>query len=444
MGRTVLGPAPGPARQPVGGELKDFTYTPSVNRTLSQAERVNHFPLYAISLGHALTHWYPATFYLLLPFIAADVGLSYTQVGVLITMRAVSQTLVTLPGGAIVDMVGRRGLVMALALAWSGVPYFFLGLSTNYVVILACMGLMGLGGNLWHPAAISDLSERYPGRRGYAIAIHALGANLGDLLAPLAAGFLLVYLAYSHVLVANFVPGLALAALFFIWMRGEAAKQKGKTEALGLATYWHGLKEMARNAGVLLLSLVGGIRAMASQGLSTFLPFYLQGLGFGPALMGLYLAVVQGAGLIASPLSGLLSDRVGRKPVVTAGMVATSVIVIVIANLTLVSVDLNWIFVGVLSLLGFFLYSMRPALQAWTMDLVPKHMGGTAVGLTFASQSLFSAVSPAVGGLLADQFGLLAAFYFIAATILVANLIVLVVPDRVLAEREPAAAAAGG
>lgn len=143
MGRTVLGPAPGPARQPVGGELKDFTYTPSVNRTLSQAERVNHFPLYAISLGHALTHWYPATFYLLLPFIAADVGLSYTQVGVLITMRAVSQTLVTLPGGAIVDMVGRRGLVMALALAWSGVPYFFLGLSTNYVVILACMGLMG-------------------------------------------------------------------------------------------------------------------------------------------------------------------------------------------------------------------------------------------------------------------------------------------------------------
>ena len=57
--------------------------------------------------------------------------------------------------------------------------------------------------------------------------------------------------------------------------------------------------------------------------------------------------------------------------------------------------------VGVLSMLGFFLYAMRPALQAWTMDLVPKEMGGTTVALMFGSQSLFAAVSPAIGGVLA-------------------------------------------
>jgi MFS family permease len=193
----------------------------------------------------------------------------------------------------------------------------------------------------------------------------------------------------------------------------------------------------------MLLSLVGGLRAMTDNGLRTFIPFYLVGLGMGPALVGTYLAVVQGAGLVASPLSGLLSDRVGRKPLVAGGMLATTVVVLVFANLSLISipgVDFGWLFVGALSLLGFFLYAMRPALQAWTMDMVPKEMGGTTVGLMFGSQALFAAVSPAVGGILADAFGLMAAFYFVAATILAANIVVMLVPERLIPESKAEAA----
>lgn len=361
-------------------------------------------------------------------------------------MRAVTQTIVNLPGGAIVDMVGRRGLLMALALIWSGVPYFFLGLTTNYAVILVCMGLMGIGNNLWHPAAISDLSQRYPDRRGYAIAIHALGANLGDMLAPLVVGFLITFFLYSQVLIVSLIPGILLGALFFGWMRGEASKQTHLPEALSLIAYWRGVKELARNAGVLLLALVGGIRAMTQNGLSTFIPFYLTGLGMGPALVGVYLAVMQAAGLVASPISGVLSDRFGRKPLVTGGMLMTSVMVLLVANLNALpglGIDFTWMFVGVLGLLGFFLYSMRPALQAWSMDLVPANMGGTTVGLVFGAQSFFSAFSPSIGGILADNYGLIAAFYFIAGTILLANLVVMLVPDRVLASRMPMAAASG-
>ena len=116
-------------------------------------------PMYVITVGHALTHWYPSSFYLVLPLIAAHIGLSYTQVGVLVTMRALTQALVNIPGGAIVDMVGRRGLLMGLSLVWCCVPYFFLGLTDNYALIIICSSLMGVGNNLWHPAAISDLSE---------------------------------------------------------------------------------------------------------------------------------------------------------------------------------------------------------------------------------------------------------------------------------------------
>ena len=44
------------------------------------------------------------------------------------------------------------------------------------------MAFVGVGNYLWHPAAISTLSEKYPDKRGFAIAIHAMGPNVGGTL----------------------------------------------------------------------------------------------------------------------------------------------------------------------------------------------------------------------------------------------------------------------
>ena len=41
--------------------------------------------MWLITAGHALTHWYPATFYLLLPIIGRELGLSYSQIGLIMT-----------------------------------------------------------------------------------------------------------------------------------------------------------------------------------------------------------------------------------------------------------------------------------------------------------------------------------------------------------------------
>ena len=49
---------------------------------------------------------------------------------------------------------------------------------------------------------------------------------------------------------------------------------------------------------------------------------------------------------------------------------------------------------------------------------------------------MFSTLMPLVGGYIADRYGLLAVFYFIAGTVLVANLAVFAVPDL----RRPVAA----
>src|SRR5512145_324112 len=85
--------------------------------------------LWLITLGHTFTHWCPATFYLLLPFLVKELGLTYAQAGFLVTIRVAANLLVNIPAGMLVDIIGRKALLMALALIATGVPYFLVGIS---------------------------------------------------------------------------------------------------------------------------------------------------------------------------------------------------------------------------------------------------------------------------------------------------------------------------
>jgi len=87
-------------------------------------------------------------------------------------------------------------------------------------------------------------------------------------------------------------------------------------------------------------------------------------------------------------------------------------------------------FIALVAVLGFFLYAIRPVLQAWLLETTPKNMGGTSIGILFGAQSLGSSVAPLVAGMIADRYGLLSVFWFLAATIIVANVFIVWMPHR--------------
>ncbi len=383
--------------------------------------------LMAVSLGHGITHWYPSTLFIILPYLAKDMGLTYSQVGVLMGWSSFSSVFVNLPGGVIVDMVGKTGLLLGLALALTGLPHFFLGVSPTYLVAMVVVTFLGIGGNIWHPAALSLLAKRYPERKGFAIAFHAMGANLGNALAPISVGFALIVISWRQVLMLNVIPGILLG--FVLWrLLVKAGRVGDETKKTGLPwkEYWAAVKTMAQNRSILTLCSLSGMRTMTQTGLFTFLPIYLANeLKYPPALVGTYITVVQAAGIFASPISGSISDKKGRRPVLTAGLLTTSLLLV-----ALVVFRLNFLFIGVLACLGFFLYSLHPVMFAWTMDLAPKNVSGTTVSALFGIQSLFSGIAPAVCGFIADRFGILYSFYFLAFTIFSANFLVYLIPDK--------------
>ena len=141
-------------------------------------------------------------------------------------------------------------------------------------------------------------------------------------------------------------------------------------------------------------------------------------------MAGLYLSITQTAGMIGTPIAGSISDRSGRKRVLTAGLFSTSIVLFVLAYF-----QMTWLFITGLAVLGFFLYAVRPVIWAWVLDLSPKELGGSMVSFFSGSQSLLSSLSPLLCGFIADRWGILTAFYFLAGTVLLANLVVLAIRE---------------
>ena len=157
--------------------------------------------LWLITVGHGLTHWYPATFYLLLPLIGAELGLSYSQIGLIMTCQYLASAVANVPGGVVVDTVGRKGLLMAVSLFWVGFPYLLIGFTHTYPMLLVCIALVGFGNSLWHPTAIPTLGQRYPERKGLVLSVHGMGGNVGDAIAPLVLGVALATFSWREVVV---------------------------------------------------------------------------------------------------------------------------------------------------------------------------------------------------------------------------------------------------
>lgn len=388
----------------------------------------DNLPIMLVGLGHGGTHWVAATFYLVLPAMSSALGFSYTEIGILVSVLHLSSFAANFLSGPITDITGRHILLQTCALLVGAAALAGFAIAPGFFVLAGLISVIGITNNLWHPPAISFLSTAFPTNRGYALSIHALGANLGDAVAPLTAGVLLTASGWRLTTVTNVVPVIVIALLIAtvlsrIDRRKQAAQTAGK-RGMTAVDYLIGMKQVIANTAVLKLCLMSAFRSTTQAGLLMFLPLYLANeLAVSPVMMGLTLAAMQVGGMIASPVAGVWSDRVGRRPVVLAGLTVST---ITVAALTLIGSDM--LFIAGVAVLGFALYAVRPVVHSWMMDLTPSGLGGSATSLMFGAQAGLSTLMPVIGGVIADNYGLIWVFYTLAGSMLITNLLVLTLP----------------
>ncbi len=381
---------------------------------------------FMMGLGHGATHWIIATVYVLIPFLSKDLGLSYAQAGALVSLFHAAAFIANAGSGAVVDISGRYVRIACFSLVVGALALISIGFGSDMSWLVLPIIIIGLTNNLWHPAAISYLSRTYPNTRGFALSLHTLGATMGDILGPLCAGFLLVTLSWQSTALVNAMPIFAVAAIIAVVLgRDETASGANHTRSTSTPSYLTGLKTLATDRSIVMLCVMAGFRSMTQNGLLVFLPLFLVNeLNATSVVVGFAMTAIQAGAIISGPVAGAWSDRIGRQPVVSLGLIGTSVLIFAMSMMSGA-----YAFIAMSAILGFVMFAIRPVIHGWTLDLAPDHMSGSAVSLLFGTQSAMTMAVPVVGGLIADQWGLSAVFYILTATVSIAALLSFAIPE---------------
>lgn len=382
-------------------------------------ERQQLLLLGALAGGHVIVHWYQQIFSLILPSIKADLGLSNIQVGSLATARQTITIASSLPSSYLADSFRRYvPVILAVSLAAFGISYFLLAAAHSYIWVIPAAAFTVVGSSLWHPAALASLSLRFPERRGMALSIHGVGASIGDSIAPLIVGAILLVAGWRVVTQYHLIPALVVGLI--LWKSlGRMYQQEAPRVAFG--SYVKGLRAMITRSQVLGLVLSNSLAGMGRLSVMTFFPIYIrETLGYSTFVLGIYLTLLYVLGMFSAPVMGIASDRFGRKVVLVPATGAMGLLFLAIA-LAQGGVQLG----VVIGLLGLFFYALVNIHHAAVMDVAGAEVQASTSAVMNLFSQPFTLASPILAGYLVEEFGIRASFWYAGATMLAAAVVLL-------------------
>ena len=377
----------------------------------------------SIACGHAVIHWFASGFPVLLAELVTSTGLGPLAAGTIMGARSISGAIASIPMGMAADRyVHRRTQFMAVSLVWFGGSYFLIGIAPNQTWIIVFAMVLGVGSALWHPPAVGLLSTQFPTRRAMVMAIHGVGASVGDITGPMVIGALLLVVSWKSIFQASVLPAIVLAGVFYLVVRGAGVGEiRGHTS---LAGYFEALRQAARHRPLLLSILAGGTRSAGQIILVTFVPIYARDdLGLGPGFVGVLLALLMGLSLVSQPVLGYLSDRTSRK-----GTLLPGTVVLMAVTPLLGLADDTWTLLAVVCVIGPFLFSSAVLLNALGLDIAPRELHSSVTAAQFLTGLALGSAAPVIAGAVAAAAGTAAAFYVAAVLFGVTLAIVLVLP----------------
>ncbi len=259
-----------------------------------------------LALGHFVIDVTQGSLPAVLPFVRQMHALSYAQVAMIVLAGNITSSIIQPLFGYLSDQIARRWILpMSVFVAGAGMG--LIGLTTGYGGVLALVVVMGLGVAAWHPEGYRTATVVAGDRKATALSWFSLGGNVGIAVGPPLMTFLIVAFGAPGTLgllvPAALVGGLLLAALPMLG-REVTAPRVTRARATGA--------NMPR--AMALLILVVSVRAWASLGFTTFVPFYyVDTLGADPRLVGVLLFVFLGSGALGTVIAGPIADRVGAR-----------------------------------------------------------------------------------------------------------------------------------
>ena len=378
-----------------------------------------------ISAQHALIHAQTALLPLVfLPVIAAY-GVGVDSVAFLLAASNLLAGLAQLVYGPLTRAVRRRTILGAGGLVF-GAGMSAMALATSWATFSVTTIVGRVGGSPQHPVGNALLAEQYPAeRRGFAISTHIGIGNLGTVAVPLVGGWVIATAGWRPAVLIVGIPALVVALLILMFVR-----ETGADRAIAIA---HGstraaFRAVARERDLRWLFVASSVAA-AGRGLgivTTFVPLYLSlVLGLDAVTVTLMYTLLLVGSVPGPILAGRASDRFGHRRVLVASYVlgAGSLLLLVVAG---DRIPLVWLAIGLMSA---FVFEESALLQSLLADVAPTPIRDVAFSayftLMFGVGAVWAAVMGAVVGALGDTTGFAVAILVMAASFVVAAVVVL-------------------
>ncbi len=381
-----------------------------------------------IAIGHGLKHWYIAAFAVFLPLIVEEYEITAAGLTVIGLVKQLAGGFPNFFVGYASDRL-RNYWHWMLPLSFFFAAFFMMlsGRSPWLWPIIVLGALGGVAASFWHPPAISMLSNRFPARRGMAIAFHGSGSGAGEALGPLAVGFILVtWLAddWRIYTLISFIPAVAITVLLY-WLLAGARTAPVQTPDRN--TRLLDTVGLLKHPVYVSLAYANFTRSFSHFGLLSFMPVYLaQDLGMDSFGVGFHVSLLTLLGVAVGPAFGYFSDRIGRRIPIVVAMAIIGVSMFVMS-----AAGSGVVLTLALALAGLFLWSSQDVINATAMDAAPAGLQGSTVALMFLSSLLGATVGVIVMGAVVEATGSLRNIFWLAGAVAAPGaLIFLVAPLR--------------
>ena len=366
-----------------------------------------------------------------LPAFAADLGAGPELLGVIVAASTITGVFLKLPAGTLSDVLGRKRMMVLGALFFAVPPFLYPFVHDPWSLLLLRF-VHGFATAIFSPVAAAYVAGLAAHGRGARLGWFASANDIGATGGPMIGGFVLYFTASFPVtyLTVGALGVLTLIVVLLLPDLDAPREREVKTSGQRAAEFRQGLGEVLGTRPILIASGIEAVMYFGYAAFLGFLPIYAKAVGLNDAQIALVLGVQLVAAMIAKPIAGRLSDRIGRKPVIIVGLLFCA------AALPLVfRCESFATFALVAPLLGIGVGAVTPVTNALIADLASARQLGAAMGVFGTVFDFGEAAGPIVAGFLIGSIGYAATFDVLAAATVAATLILMFIVREPEAER---------
>jgi MFS family permease len=390
--------------------------------------------LLAASMGWLLDAFDVMLYALILTSVIEDLGLSRAQGGLMASLTLGASAVGGLIFGIVADKLGRTR-ALSLSILLYSIFTFACGLAQNVWQFATFRILLGLGmGGEWASGA-TLVSETWPEEhRGKALGIMQSCWAIGYGLAAVVVAIVLPSFGWRAVFFVGIIP-----ALFTMWIR-RSVKEPQMWLKYQSAKAASGAKGLPGNAGATrakfsmrLAIFLAGMNAatmFAWWGLNLWVPSYLSspttqgGVGLSTTVMSMFIVAMQVGMWLGYVSFGFIADKFGRRPTYVTYLLVAAFLVWYYGF-----AREPWILLVLGPFVAFFGTGYFSGFGAVAAEIFPTSIRATALGVTYNSGRLLSAIAPFMVGTMVQSRGYGAAFTMTSIFFIIAAAMWLGIPE---------------